>query len=101
MEGLLTTETWKSVTGFILLICLILVTAPFERRYSRMVTAAAANPAIRFAAGLALVLLASQDVILAGLAFVVIFVWIADIHLLTNSLITDRSRNVSGGAVSH
>ena len=84
----------KVVIGCVLLAFLILVSLPFEKRYSRTVSELAANPAARFIAGVALLVLADYDIILAGIAFVVIFVWIADIHLLSMPLFTNRNRNV-------
>jgi hypothetical protein len=80
----------KTVITLAILACLILITVPFEKRYTRQIAALAANPAARFLAGAVVVLMAAYDVTLAGLAFVVVFMWIADIHLLSNTLITDR-----------
>ncbi len=74
-------QTWL---GIGLLVCLILVSVPFERRYSKMISYQAQTPSARFFAGIVLILLASQDPMLGALAFLVLFLWVADIQLLSS-----------------
>jgi hypothetical protein len=72
------------VLGILLLACLFVVSLPFEAHYTRQLQTWAHNPAARFVAGLALVGLAWMDPILGALAFLVLFLWIADIQLLSS-----------------
>jgi hypothetical protein len=74
----------KLVLGTILLACLFLVSFPFEQRYGKYMHESAHNPGIQFLAGLGLVSLATIDPLLGGLALLVIFLWIADVQLLSS-----------------
>lgn len=73
-----------AVLGILLLACLFVVSFPFEAHYARQVQTWAHHPAARFAAGCALVGFAWLDPLLGALAFLVLFLWIADIQLLSS-----------------
>lgn len=74
----------KTVLGIILLICLFLISLPFESHYSSQFQMWAQNPAARFGAGIGFIALSTVDPILGGLAFLILFLWIADIQLLSS-----------------
>ncbi len=74
----------KFILGAMLLVCLFLISFPFEKRYMKFIQEYAHHPGARFIAGILLLLLASVDPILGGLAFLVIFLWIADVQLLSS-----------------
>ncbi len=74
----------KTILGILLLIALFLVSIPFETEYSKELQILAHNPAARFVAGILLVGLSSIDASLGGLTFLVLFLWIADIQLLSS-----------------
>ncbi len=74
----------KFALGVVLLACLFLVSFPFEQRYARLMQESAHNPGMQFLAGLALVLIASVDPLLGGLALLVLFLWLADVQLLSS-----------------
>lgn len=74
----------KTVLGILLLICLFLISLPFESHYSKQFQTWAHNPAARFGSGVILIALSSIDPILGGLAFLILFLWIADIQLLSS-----------------
>jgi hypothetical protein len=74
----------KSLLGAVLLVCIILVSIPFEKRYTHKLNELAHNPAARFFSGLLLVALATYDIILGSLAFLVVFFWFADIDLVSS-----------------
>lgn len=77
-------EHAKTMLAVALLVCLFLVSVPFEQRYGDTMTAMAHNPGARFLAATALLYIASVDMMLGALAFLVIFLWIADIQLLSS-----------------
>jgi len=56
----------------------------FESPYYYGFEVAARHPAARFAAGAAIVALSLRHPLLAGLALIVAFFWIADVHLLSS-----------------
>jgi hypothetical protein len=74
----------KTVLGTTLLVCLFLISLPFESHYSKQFQMWAHNPAARFGAGLGLIALSTVDPILGGLGFLILFLWIADIQLLSS-----------------
>jgi hypothetical protein len=87
----------KFLLGAILLACLFAVSIPFETRYAGFLQRGAHNTGIQFMAGLALTLIAAIDPILACMALLVIFLWIADVKLLSSvDLMTG-----SGSAKNH
>jgi hypothetical protein len=74
----------KIILSILLLVALFLVSIPFEAEYAKEFQILAHNPAARFIAGCILVWLSSIDASLGGLAFLVLFLWIADIQLLSS-----------------
>ncbi len=72
----------KTILGIFLLFALFMVSTPFETAYAKELESLALNPAARFIAGILLVALAHIDPILGGLAFLVLFFWIADTRLI-------------------
>jgi len=51
---------------------------------------AARHPFMRFLAGLVVTLIAAQNPLLAAIALVIVFFWIADIHLLSSFKLTPQ-----------
>ncbi len=74
----------KFILGAILLLCLFMVSFPFEQRYTKLIQEGADHPGMQFLSGLALVSIATMDPLLGGLALLVIFLWIADVQLLSS-----------------
>ncbi len=74
----------KYTLAAILICMLIYISLPFEKRYGTHLTEMAHNPAARFLGGFGLLLLANMDPILGGLGFLLLFLWIADIQLLSS-----------------
>ncbi len=76
--------TYRSFLGAILVIIIINISLPFEKRYSRALAHYASEPATRLMAGLGVLLLAHYDIMLGALGFVALFLWVSDIHLLSH-----------------
>lgn len=74
----------KYLLATVLILMLVFISLPFERRYGKELTELAHNPAARFLGGVGLLLLANMDPILGGLGFLLLFLWIADIQLLSS-----------------
>jgi hypothetical protein len=55
----------------------------FNKHYSPMFHKASRHPFLRFIAGILIILAAEHNPLLAGVLLVIIFFWIADIHLLS------------------
>jgi hypothetical protein len=79
---------FRWILGGVLFACLLLVSLPFERRYAKHLQEAAQHPGIEFLAGIALLVLASYDVLLASLGLLLLFLWIADVQLLSSISLT-------------
>jgi hypothetical protein len=78
------------ILGALLFACLFLVSLPFERRYAKHFQEGAQHPGIQLMAGLMLLALASYDTLLASLALLILFLWIADVQLLSSVSLTRR-----------
>jgi hypothetical protein len=76
--------TTTYIIAAVLILLLIFVSLPFERSYGKQWTELAHNQAARFLGGVGLLMLANMDPILGGLAFLLLFLWIADIQLLSS-----------------
>ncbi len=76
--------TYRSILGGILVIIIISISLPFEKRYSRTMAHFASEPATRLVAGLAVLWLAHHDIVLGALGFIALFLWVSDIHLLSH-----------------
>jgi hypothetical protein len=74
----------KSCIGAALIACIILVSIPFEKRYTHKLNELAHNPAVRFCSGLLLVALATYDILLGAMALLIVFFWFADIDLISS-----------------
>lgn len=74
----------KLLVSAVLLLCLFMVSVPFEQRYSTYMASLAHEPAARMVAALGLLWAASVDVTLGALALVILFLWMADIQLLSS-----------------
>ncbi len=72
------------LVGILLLVCVFLVSIPFEKRYGNIISSLAHEPAVRLVGGAGLLWAASVNPALAGLVLVVLFLWIADIQLLSS-----------------
>lgn len=74
----------KTILGVILLVIIFVISIPFEKRYTGTLSRMAGDPATRLLAGVALLWLAYNDIMLGALGFVVVFLWISDIQLLSS-----------------
>jgi hypothetical protein len=75
---------YESFIAVALVILLLLFSLDFDRHYGNGFQQAARHPFYRFFAGLLVVYLATINPLLAILALVVVFFWIADVHLLSS-----------------
>lgn len=66
-----------------LILIIVAVSLRFDVHYAYGLEAAARHPAARFVAGVAVVALSLRHPILAVLALVAVFFWIADVDLLS------------------
>jgi hypothetical protein len=73
-------------TGAALLFVGVLVyfSLDFDKHYSESFHAASRHPFLRFLAGIFVTLVAAQNPSLAAIALMIVFFWIADIHLLSS-----------------
>jgi len=69
--------------GLILVLILVTISLPMEVEYQASVRQAAYSPAARLAALTTVVALAFYSPLLAMLGVLIVFFWLADIHLLT------------------
>jgi hypothetical protein len=76
------------ILGAMLFTCLFVVSLPFERRYAKQFQEGAQHPGIQLIAGLLLLALAAYDTPLASLALLILFLWIADVQLLSSISLT-------------
>ncbi len=74
----------KTILAIVLIVVLFVISVPFEKRYNKMMNHMAQEPATRLFAGLVVLWLAGQDIVLGALAFIILFLWMSDIHLLSS-----------------
>ena len=70
--------------GVLLVALIVFFSLEFDKPYMPSVHAAARHPIARLVAGAAVVYLATISPLLATLALVVVFFWIADVNLLSS-----------------
>jgi hypothetical protein len=83
----------KTIVGIVLMTALFIVSIPFEKKYSRALGLMAQEPATRLLAGIVLLYLSYHDIVLGAIAFVMLFLWMSDIHLLSSLVLSSKSRN--------
>jgi len=69
--------------GLLLVLILFTISLPMEVEYQESIRRAAYSPAARLAAIATVVALAFYSPLLALLGILIVFFWLADIHLLT------------------
>jgi hypothetical protein len=69
-----------------LMAILLIFSIDFERHYSFGTNEIALNPFARFIAGLIIAYLASWNIVAGSIALLVVFLWIADVHLLSSPI---------------
>ncbi len=72
------------VLGVILVALLVGFSLEFKKPYAHGIHSAARHPALRFLAGAAVVTLGARHPMLGLLALLVVFFWVADVHLLSS-----------------
>ncbi len=75
---------YKTIIGMILIVILFVISIPFEKRYTGTLSTIAKDPAARLFMGIAIMYLAYQDILLGALGFVIVFLWLSDIQLLSS-----------------
>ncbi len=75
---------YETIIAVGLVALLLFFSLDFDRHYGQGFHEAARHPFYRFLAGLLVVYLASINPILAIVALVIVFFWIADVHLLSS-----------------
>ena len=56
----------------------------FDKHYNELFHNAARHPFMRFIAGMAIAVMSLHNPMLSAIALIVVFFWIADIHLLSS-----------------
>jgi len=74
----------ETVVALLFVGVLVYFSLDFNKHYSETFHKAARHPFLRFLAGICITLIASYNPILAAVALIVVFFWIADIHLLSS-----------------
>jgi len=72
------------VLGVILVALLVGFSLEFKKPYAHGIHSAARHPALRFVAGAAVVALGTRHPALGLLALLVVFFWVAEVHLLSS-----------------
>lgn len=75
---------YDAIVGAILVALLVFFSLDFDKHYADGIHEAARHPFLRFLAGLGVAVLATRNPILASLALIVVFFWIADVNLLSS-----------------
>jgi hypothetical protein len=75
---------YSSILGVTLVALIVFFSLEFDKAYIPALHNAARHPFVRFLAGLGVVYLANEDPLLAVLALIVVFFWIADVNLLSS-----------------
>lgn len=81
---------YESGIATVLIILLLFFSLDFSKYYGSSIHNAARSPFVRFLAGLCIVLLANVHPTLAVLLFMIVFFWIADVHLLSTFSFTSN-----------
>lgn len=76
-------QEFKTILGVILLVVIFVISIPFEKQYADTLSQMASDQSARLFAGVALLWLAYNDIMLGALGFVVVFLWLSDIQLLS------------------
>jgi hypothetical protein len=79
----------RTLLGLFLITWLILVIIPFERRYKTTLVMLGQHPAVRLVASVLVLWMASIDPMLGALGFMILFLWVADIQLLSSMKLSD------------
>ncbi len=74
----------QTVLGILLLACLLFISLPFEKRYTERFFQMGQNPGLQFFFGLLVIWLATEHPLLGSLAFLVFFLWIADVQFFSS-----------------
>lgn len=74
----------QTIVGVILLGLLMFMSLDFDKHYASYLHESARHPFIRFLAGLAIAALATLNPIHSVIALMIVFFWIADVHLLSS-----------------
>jgi hypothetical protein len=83
----------KDAVGILLIVIILIALMPFEKRYNKTLNMLAQNPAARFIVSIAVLILTSYNLVLGGLGFIVLFLWVSDIHLLSSLKLRDQTVN--------
>lgn len=75
---------YKTAVGVILLVTLLVISLPFEKKYNDLMCVAAQDQSTRLLAGLVLLYLSYHDIVLGALMFITLFLWMSDIQLLSS-----------------
>jgi len=70
--------------GVVLVALLVGFSLDFKKSYAHGIHSAARHPALRFLAGAVVVALGTRHPVLGLLALLVVFFWVADVHLLSS-----------------
>jgi len=76
--------TVEQLSAAVLVGILVYFSLDFQKSYSTHLHALSVQPLARFLAGFAVALCAAYNPLHGALAFLIVFFWIADIHLLSS-----------------
>jgi len=74
----------ETVVALLFVGVLVYFSLDFDRHYSDLFHNAARHPFMRFLAGLCISIMSVHNPILASVSLIIVFFWIADIHLLSS-----------------
>ncbi len=74
----------QTVIGILLLSCLLFISLPFEKRYTERFFQMGQHPGLQFLFGMFVIWLATEHALLGSLAFLVFFLWIADVQFFSS-----------------
>lgn len=75
---------YESILAVVFVSIVLVFSLDFYKQYTSTFHVAARHPFLRFLAGLVVVVLADMNPSLAALALIVVFFWVADVHLLSS-----------------
>lgn len=78
---------YETILSIVLVGLFLCFSIDFQKRYSTEFHEAARNPFMRFLAGIFVVYVASVNPVLAVVALSIVFLWIADVQLLSTNVL--------------
>jgi len=74
----------ETIAALLFVGVLVYFSLDFDKHYNELFHNAARHPFMRFIAGMAIAAMSLHNPLLSAIALIVVFFWIADIHLLSS-----------------